>query len=181
MSKHLKHLELSLLNDWLYNLPDKEFENITTHRKEDAPRRTQDEFDLGYYLSETAPKFETWLEQQCFYLGTRSNGEKVIYYDLDNFDNINVACAAIRADYDDDFETLRKLGCFPPYRNADGSPAEGTPWKKWGLRGDDDVDYNGGYITIALDILIAYEKAHGGEQARVTNDGTPTNQGTGTC
>lgn len=153
-----KCVNVPVLIDWIYNLPDKEFHELTGSSKSQAARGTDDEFDITYFLSETAPKFETWLKEQGLYLMPVKNGITYLRYNPDHFENINTACQGIMADYDDDFDTLRNLGCFPPYRDAQGEPTPESPWGKWELGGDDDVDYNGGYITIVLDVLIAYER-----------------------
>lgn len=171
-----KYLQLSKLNDWLYGLPDEEFGDLTCEVKADSPRGTQDEYDFSYYLSECTDAFFQFLVANGLFVrgGT-------ITYDTDYFGNIATAAAAVMADYDDDHDALAKLGCLPPYTNADGSRTEVMPWVKWELGGDDDVDYNGSYITMALDVLLEYELAHGGEEAKVTSDGTETNRGIGQC
>lgn len=153
-----KIVSVSVLNDWIYSQPDQVFIDLTGSTKVQAIRGTDDEFDISYFLTETAPKFEAWLKEQGLFPETMGKAGTYLHYNPNNLDNIATACAAIVADYDDDLDALWKLGCFPPYRNADGTPAEGTPWKKWDLGGDDDVDYNGSYITIVLDVLVAYEK-----------------------
>lgn len=147
-----KHLALSLLNDWLYNLPDKEFEELTMVPKVDSPRGTEDEYDFKYHLSECTDEFFQYLVSQGLFV--RGNW---VTYDPDLFSNISAAAASVMADYDNDEAKLRELGCFPPYENPDGTRANTTPWVKWNLGGDDDVDYNGGYILAALDVLITYE------------------------
>lgn len=150
-----KHVSLTELNDWLYALPDAKFEELVMMPKADTARGTEDEHEFAYHLCECTYEFYEYVVSQRLYV--RGGW---ITYDPDLFGNISAAASAVMADYDDDFDALRELGCFPPYRNDDGSPAEGTPWKKWNLGGDDDVDYNGSYILAALDILSEYEKAH---------------------
>lgn len=154
-----KCMSLPVLTTWLYSLSDANFALATTETKSECPKGTEDEVKMSYFLTEATPSFTAWLMQHGLYL-IEADGIEHIYYDPDQFENISIAAQAIMADYDDDFDRLRELGCFPPYRNADDSPAEGSPWKKWDLGGDDDVDYNGGYITIILDCLKMYEEAH---------------------
>lgn len=149
-----KHLALSMLNEWLYSLPDARFEEVACAKKSDHPQGTEDEFSLTYWLSECNDKFFEWLVSQGLY-----QRNAWLTYDPDNFDAIAKECAAIMADYDSDVEEIAKLGLGYSTNPADydGERHENTPWVKWGLGGDDDVDYHGGYITMVLDVLIAYE------------------------
>lgn len=146
-----------VLTVWLYALVDEKFVELIGASKEDCEE--EDEEDVTYYLSEATDKMKDWLKERGLYVGkVLDSQEDYIYYDPDQFRNIEIAAKSVMADYDDDFDTLRELGCFPPYRDEAGEPVEGTPWRKWNLGGDDDVDYNGGYILIALDILKCYEE-----------------------
>lgn len=84
--------------------------------------------DLTYYLSEASPLFSKWLKERGLFLE-----EDAINFDPDKFEEISRMCDAIIAEYDDE----------------DDKPL----WEDFNLRGDDDVDYNGGYIQIAMDAL----------------------------
>jgi hypothetical protein len=152
-----KRIALSEITEWIYSLSDARFEEVACAKKSDHPRLTEDEFDLEYWLSECNDKFFEWLVSQGLYLRNDQ-----ITYDPDNFDAIAKECNAVMADYDSDVEEIAKLGLGYSTNPADydGQRHANTPWVRWELRGDDDVDYHGGYILIVLDVLIEYEKDH---------------------
>jgi len=64
----------------------------------------------------------------------------IIGWDTDRFPIIHAMCAAIKEEHDAD-----------PRWGADRSV-----WRKFGLQGDDDVDYNGSYLFDVLEILWLY-------------------------
>lgn len=126
------------IHAWLDTLPADKYEALTTEERDgeenDCPG---DEFDITYYLSECTPKFRAWLLEQGLGVSTPWNGDALIHFNPETVEAIEVETINIINDYEGEYENT------------------GT-WGKYELHGDDDVDYNGGYIQIALDILRAY-------------------------
>lgn len=97
----------------------------------------EDDPDPTYFLSEASEEFTAFLRDHELYL----DGE-TIHFDPSQFTRIEQECNAIVDEYDSD-------------RVIDGSL-----WNAYGLQGDDDVDYNGGYILIFIDLLKDYVQNH---------------------
>lgn len=96
---------------------------------EDICGATLDDFivdDILYYLSEASVPMTLWLAEHRLYF------DGSLHFDPSEFDVISERAQAIIDEYE-------------------GAP--GTLWEDFGLSGDDDVDYNGGYILIFLETI----------------------------
>jgi hypothetical protein len=87
-----------------------------------------------YYLSEATPLFSAFLRDHGLYV----DGDHV-HYDPTQHGAIELQCNAFIDEYDDD-----------------GGPADS--WTQFGLQGDDDVDYNGGYVLVFLELVEDFLK-----------------------
>jgi len=123
-----------------------EFDTVTTH---DPKELEDDPFEIDYYLSECSPKMSAFLRDHGLALGRPWNGDLLIYFNPEWFEAIDRETTAVQLDYDSCGGELEKLGY-----------SLGEVWKKYELHGDDDVDYNGGYLQIVIDSLRALIK-HG--------------------
>lgn len=90
--------------------------------------------DLAYYLGAASEKFSAWLKERDLFIENDT-----LTFNLDTYPQIAQMCLAIQREYD---------------YNAQSGPL----WKEFDLSGDDDVDYNGGYLIIAMDIICVIEK-----------------------
>jgi hypothetical protein len=89
---------------------------------------------LMHFLGSCTPKFREFMQSQ----GLHWDGVW-INFDVGRFPIIRAIADRVREDYEKD----------PMVRDL---------WNCLELSGDDDVDYNGGYITTALDILETYAR-----------------------
>ena len=90
-----------------------------------------------HFLASCTPKFEEFMATQ----GLRHDGD-VIVFDVDKFIIIRTVSNVIVAEY-----------------NSENRPhGADSLWDHFGLSGDDDVDYQGGYIAIALEVLTEYDR-----------------------
>jgi hypothetical protein len=94
----------------------------------------EDEEVLPDILDAQSDRFSEFMKQQ----GTGRDGDKV-WWDSDNFCIIEAVVDAIRDEYD-------------------STDSNKPLWRRFDLRGDDDVDYHGGYVVEALEILRTYEE-----------------------
>jgi hypothetical protein len=92
----------------------------------------RDEFIVDFMTS-CSTLFDEFLMQRGLHYDDVNNR---IMYDDEKFDEIDAMCVDIAHDYENDDE-------------------RGT-WKRFELRGDDDVDYNSSYVSIMIEILRAY-------------------------
>lgn len=137
------------IHAWLYTLPKEQFEQLTTEEKDwNGESCPGDEFDITYYLSECTPKFRAWLLEQGLGVSRPWNGNALIHFNPETVEAIEVETINIINELDAPFEVVQEH----PRTTVKRMPT----WDKYGLQGDDDVDYNGGYIQIAIDILRAY-------------------------
>ena len=95
--------------------------------------------DILYYLEETTPAVNAFLMNHGLWIDEAS---KILHYDTSQFADIRVLTDKIAEEYDDE----------------DLSGDELPTWQEYGLSGDDDVDYNSGYIGIIMGVLEELEK-----------------------
>lgn len=91
----------------------------------------------AYYLSEASPQFTAMMLTHGLYI-----------------DGDTLEVQEDQLEYIED-EALRVIASF------DNGGQTSRAWEEYGLSGDNDVDYNGGYILIFIEALRAYI----GEQA----------------
>lgn len=87
---------------------------------------------LLYYLSEASDAMTDWLKERGLFTSLDPSGAKCLHFDRSRFDEISKMAGSIIDEYDS---------------------VNGDPWEEFGLSGDDDVDYNGGYILIVVGVL----------------------------
>jgi len=150
---------MAVFNEWLWSQKQEVFEEITSMDAKTREKADEEDFDMGHFLTSASDLFSAWLKEHGLWFE-----DDTIYYDPDHFGVIALEAACVMADYDFDAEILAKgdySTSAEDYEYKDGRQAsKKTPWNRWNLGGDDDVDYNGGYITMALDALIVYEREH---------------------
>lgn len=91
-----------------------------------------DEYFL-YYLSEASDAMTNWLKGRGLFVATEEDGERYLNFDRSRFEEIRLMAASVIDEYDSD--------------------EDHGVWSQFNLSGDDDVDYNGGYIFIILNVL----------------------------
>lgn len=96
-----------------------------------------DDPDPTYFLSEASQEFSLFLREHGLYV----EGDHV-NYEPSQREEIERECNAVIEEYDND------------------RVVDGTVWEAYGLQGDDDVDYNGGYILTFLELVEDYLKNH---------------------
>lgn len=100
---------------------------------EDAPFTANDVFTID----EAKPAFTAFLRENGLFV---ADDKETVVYDPQTFPRIRQECDALTDEYEGGDTT-----------NSD------SLWSKYGLGGDDDVDYHGGYIQQFLDLLEAYD------------------------
>lgn len=100
--------------------------------------------DILYYLEEATPAVHAFLMNHGLWI---DEAAKVLHFDPSQFADIRVLTDKIAEEYDD-IEL-----------HGDKLPT----WHEYGLGGDDDVDYNSGYIGIAMGVLEEYVKTTEGK------------------
>jgi hypothetical protein len=119
----------------------------TCYRNEDLrdnanidPDDERDTDDVLQYFESMTDQFSTWITSNHIF---QVVGDKV-YYNLDRMPLLRAMIDRIAWEYD--------------ALEADGIPDTHRLWKLFQLGGDDDVDYNGGYLANAIDILERHEE-----------------------
>ena len=158
-----KQLSLAVFTDWLNSQSAELFEEITGISKKEQEKTPFFEIDL--FLTAASELFSAWIRENGLWFDEETD---TICYDPDKFGVIALQAACVMADYDWDEDSSKILAAGgystnpDDYEYKDGRQASrNTPWNRWNLRGDDDVDYNGSYIAMALDALLVYEREKG--------------------
>lgn len=106
---------------------------------DDIPDIFDSEIDgLLYWMAERNYNMECWMETVGLWI---DHDAREIHYDPKYFPQIHAMTKRI----------------FDEYESGAMDDDENSIWNEFGLRGDDDVDYNGGYIENFLTLLELIE------------------------
>lgn len=115
---------------------------------EDSDPDFQWPHDQGF--SEIKPAFERFMKRNGVWVEGGEDSEPILHYDP-------VGARRIEEETNRIGEWLDMSDKEKAEREAKG---ETNPWLKYGLSGDDDVDYHGGYVQNMLDAMEAYYHYH---------------------